>query len=108
MAFGFPAYHKDQYSARDTTADMRGAVSGTLAALSWSVKQETTDGLVASVKWNWRSWGERVLIDFLPDNSVSVTSKCAFRSQCFDWGKNKANVQKFLGELPNHIASSPP
>jgi hypothetical protein len=24
-------------------------------------------------------------------------------TQCFDWGKNKANVVKFMAEIRNHI-----
>ena len=45
----------------------------------------------------------RVFIKFLPDNSVSVTSKCALPTQCFDWGKNKANVIKFLVEFSKRV-----
>ena len=48
------------------------------------------------------SWGEKVIITFLSDDSIAVTSKCAFPGQCLDWGKNKANIKKFIAELKNH------
>jgi hypothetical protein len=52
---------------------------------------------------NIRSWGEKLLISFLPDNSVSVISKCALPTQCLDWGKNKANVGLFMAEIRKHV-----
>ena len=103
MTFGFPAYHTDRYSAADKGADLRSAVRQALAALSWPVKEEAADRLVASTGMNWRSWGEKVYIDFLPEDSISVASKCAFPLQCVDWGKNKANVKEFMAELKNHV-----
>lgn len=104
MAFGFPAYHTERYCA-DTgkSADLRAAVRVTLNALSWSIREEVSDRITASTSGNIRSWGEKILISFLPDNSISVTSKCALPTQCFDWGKNKANVVKFMAEIRNHI-----
>lgn len=103
MAFGFPAYHTAQYSTKgDRKSELHTAVHAALAALSWSVKEETVDGLLASTSINLRSWGERVLILFKSDHSISVTSQCALPTQCFDWGKNKANVKKFLAEIAKH------
>jgi hypothetical protein len=32
-----------------------------------------------------------------------VKSKCSLTTQCFDWGKNKANIVKFMSELRNHV-----
>lgn len=103
MAFGFPAYHTERYSAgTGKSADLRVAVRATLNALSWSIREEASDRVVASTSVNIRSWGEKVLISFLPDNSISVTSKCALPTQCLDWGKNKANVGRFMAEIRNH------
>ena len=103
MTFGFPAYHTDSYSAGTATANVREAARQTLTALSWSLREETADGIVASTSANVRSWGEKVLITFASDDSVSVTSKCALATQCLDWGKNKANVVKFMTELKKHV-----
>jgi len=104
MAFGFPAYHTERYSPGTTnSADLRIAVRETLTALSWSVREESHDQLIASTSMNIRSWGEKVLISFLPDKSISVTSKCSLPTQCFDWGKNKANLERFMTEIRKHV-----
>ena len=103
MAFGFPAYHTESYSPSESGSDLRTAVTTTLDALSWSITKESPDTIIASNRLNIRSWGEEVIVTFLPDNTISVTSRCALRTQCFDWGKNKANINKFMAELRNHI-----
>ena len=103
MAFGFPAYHTECYSADNATPDLRKAARETLAVLSWSVCEETDDRIVASTTMSIRSWGEKVLINFLPGNSICVTSKCALPTQCLDWGKNKANVVEFMAEFSKHV-----
>ena len=103
MTFGFPAYHTEQYSIGTTVPDLPSVVRETFGALSWAVREETPDGIVGSTSMNLRSWGEKVLIDFLPDNSISITSKCALPTQCMDWGKNKKNVGRFIAELKKHV-----
>lgn len=103
MVFGFPAYYSDGYSAGGTLTALRTAVRNALDSLSWSIREETTERLLTSTSMNLRSWGEKILICFLDDNTITVTSKCAFPTQCFDWGKNKANVQKFIEELKKHV-----
>lgn len=104
MSFGFPAYHTEHYSTGTAkSAALRGAVKETLNAVSWSVREEANERILASTSMNIRSWGEKILIDFLPDNSISVTSKCALPTQCFDWGKNKTNVVKFMVEFKKHV-----
>ena len=75
-------------------------------ALSWSIREEASNQIIASTSVSKKSWGEKVLISFLQDNTISVTSKCALPTQCFDWGKNKANVGKFMAEIGNHIAAT--
>ena len=104
MAFGFPAYYTERYSP-DTTrsADLVAAVKQSLAALSWSVREESHDQIVASTSMNFRSWGKKVLISFLPDKSISITRKCSLPTQCFDWGKNKANLKRFMTEFRKHV-----
>jgi hypothetical protein len=103
MAFGFPAHHTECYSSGpDNPRDLRPAAREALNALSWSVREETHDRILASTSVNMRSWGENVTIDFLPDNSISVTSKCALPTQCLDWGRNKANVAKFVERIRKH------
>ena len=104
MTFGFPAYYTEQYSAEtDNSADLRAAVKGSLNALSWFIREEKNDQIIAATGVNIWSWGEKILIDFLSDNSILITSKCALPVQCLDWGKNKANVGRFMAEIRKYF-----
>ena len=103
MAFGFPAYHTQRFSLGSTAADLHNAVRRALESLSWSIREDTSAGVVASIGVNLWSFGERVLIAFLPQNCISITSRCAASTQCFDWGKNKANVSKFITEVQKYV-----
>ena len=98
MTFGFPAHHTETYSAGTATADLREAARETLTVLMWSVREETSDSILADTPANLRCWGG--LITFTAD-SLSVCSKCFLPTQCVDWGKNKANVRRFLAEIPH-------
>ena len=99
MAFGFPAYHTENYTLNDGTSNLRASVKSALKAVSWSIRKESPDTIVASTSLSLLSWGERVIITFLSDESITVTSKCTWPIQCFDWGKNKANIKKIIAEL---------
>lgn len=104
MSFGFPANFTQRYSRSGTTAEgLRCAARDALETLGWHVREEHADRIVASTSLNVRSWGERVLLSFPSDDSISVTSKCSLPTQCFDWGKNKSNVEWFVEELERHI-----
>ena len=103
MAFGFPAYHTDIYKMKSgQSADSIVVLKTALKILSWPIKEEAARHIIASTSLNLRSWGEKIEINVLPDNSISITSKCSMPTQCFDWGKNKANVDKFLAEVRKH------
>ena len=103
MAFGFPAYHTEHYSAgAGISTDLRGAVKSALTEISWSIREEASDQIIASTDISLMSWGEKVLINFLPDNSIFVISKCSYPLQCVDWGKNKINVEKFMAKIKKH------
>jgi hypothetical protein len=99
MSFGFPAYHTESFTATHPNVDLRGAVRETLLALGWKAREEDASSITAAVGINWRSWGERVAVTFLPDRRLSVTSRCALPTQCLDWGRNETNVLRFLNEL---------
>lgn len=100
MAFGFPAYHTEQVSpGARSAADLRAAVKAALSALSWAIQSESSARIEASASINLQSWGEKILIDFLPTGGLTVTSKCVLPTQCFDWGKNRGNIEKLLAAL---------
>ena len=103
MSFGFPAYHTEHYSAgAGISTHLRGAVKSALTEISWSIREESSGQIIALTNISLLSWGEKVLINFLPDNSISVTSKCHLW-QCVDWGKNQSNVQRFMAKIKKHV-----
>ena len=102
MAFGFPAYHTERYDAQHDI-DLRSVAKETLAQLSWALRTEESMEILASTSLNLRSWGEKVTIKFEADRSISITSRCALPTQCFDWGKNRANVVKFIAALNQRV-----
>jgi len=104
MAFGFPAFHKERFIPENSNCDLRRAVLESLGALGWVLRVHTNDSITASIKVSFLSWGERLSVDFHPDNSCSTTSKCSFPTQCIDWGKNSANVQKLIAQLYHRVS----
>lgn len=107
VTFAFPAYHTERYSAgTGRSSDLRAGVHAALQALAWGIEVEESARIVASSNLNVYTWGERISVDFLPDDSVSITSKCALPTQCFDWGKNKANVVRLMTEIRKHVVAS--
>jgi hypothetical protein len=98
MTFGFPAYYTEPFETT-TDIDLRKAVRETFASLSWNVKEETASVMTAMVSVGVRSYGETIEVHFISPSSISVKSRCALPTQCFDWGKNKENVKRFLAAL---------
>lgn len=94
MAFGFPPFYADRISF-DTPehTGLRESVRETIKGLGFSLFEESKDQIVASAGMSVKSWGEKVHVNFLSDNSISVTSKSKFA--LIDWGKNKNNVERF-------------
>jgi hypothetical protein len=99
MTFGFPAYHTQHFTPPNPNYDVRILVRQTLDVLNWRLREDTHGYVVASTGVNLLSWGERIIVEFHPDNSCSVTSKCSLPTQCFDWGKNASNVRKFMSHM---------
>jgi hypothetical protein len=99
MAIAFPAYHTERYTLPDDKLDPHELVVEALAELGWKVTTEDEDEIRATTSVNLWSWGERVTITFGRNGRLTVTSKCALPTQCFDWGKNRSNVIAFLKQL---------
>lgn len=100
MAFGFPAYHQERCVTGTSDAEgLRSLVLTAVKDLGWRLAEDADNRISARVSINLLSWGERVLLEFLPDNSVSITSKCVFALQCFDWGKNRKNVLRLMERI---------
>ena len=103
MSFGFPAYHTENYHPKVADKDTGEVVRRALRNLSWSIREETSNHILALTSMNLRSWGEKIHINFLPDGSISITSECALLTQCFDWGKNKKNVTRLLDQIQTTV-----
>jgi hypothetical protein len=103
MAFGFPAHHTERYTGTGKAEDVRAAVRSTLNELTWSIRDERSDAITATASISQMSWGDRIVVNFLPDGLISVTSKCAYPLQCIDWGKNETNVRRFMSEIMKRV-----
>lgn len=104
MAFGFPASYQIVVTDIPAGTDIARSVGSALSRIGWN---PTMDKNVyrAKTTLSMGSWGERVTVEVLPNKSIKVSSRCSFPLQCFDFGKNKRNVDKFMLELPRHYVS---
>lgn len=93
MAFGFPARHIEEFAAPISDMQFRMQVGPKLNALGWPLYYQGIDRVEVGTLAGMASWGEEVTIEFLPPDRMRVTSKCKMSTQCFDWGKNKKNVE---------------
>jgi hypothetical protein len=99
MTFGLPAYHEERVRYDCSGRDLMDAIDEALHRLKWSGSQ--TD------RWRWRantgislwSWGENLDIVVEGPGELFVRSECSFPTQCFDWGRNRSNVMKFLDRI---------
>jgi hypothetical protein len=108
MSFGFPAYHKESRRFKLPRAELLRAAKRALQALGWTFSTRGVADLVVNTSVSWWSWGETLTVDVGDDGRVRVQSKCALPTQCFDWGKNRKNVTRFLDELRQQIDEEEP
>lgn len=110
MAFGFPAYHTEDFEFRTECSDSKQLVKTAIEAQGWSLTGASEDWVTASGKVNWLSWGEKIRVVWLTDSKISITSKCSLPTQCFDWGHNKSNVLALITQikLAEQDAARPP
>jgi len=106
MAFGFPAHYEMVISNIPSGTDLMRSVGSALSRIGWNPKVEGNT-FSASTTFSMASWGEKVTVQVLPGGKgIKVRSQCAIFTQCFDFGKNKKNVQKFQEELPRHFVAT--
>lgn len=99
MTFAFPAFHRHRESFRQSDAELLAIVRDTINALGWPMERADANELVAIVRGNLWSWGERVHVR-VANGTLEIESRCRLVTQCFDWGKNRRNVQNLLEALP--------
>lgn len=62
----------------------------TASRLGWRLIGEIDSSLTYRVGPSWQSWGETVTMT-IRTSTASISSKCRWGTQCFDWGKNRLN-----------------
>src|SRR5262245_60026145 len=103
MAFGFPAYAEEVARYDCDRDELMDAVERALDDLGWRGRPAGPWRLSVGLGISFWSWGETMTVEVRKDSSVRVRSECAFPTQCFDWGKNQRNVNKFLGALDDAL-----
>lgn len=103
MTIGLPAYHTEDYTIETNCDDINLAIITTLKKLQWKYVEASKNKLVASVKISFESFGEKVTIQIIAPDSISITSKCRHPIQWLDFGRNKRNVDKFILRLKQHL-----
>lgn len=96
MPLQFPARYSTQLSSELHNTELLKTVAvKTIQDCSWNMDQSVADTIQARTSFNLRSRGEAIEIEILSPSSLRITSKCAMPTQCFDWGKNRKNVEEF-------------
>lgn len=96
MAFGFPAYHEAKIGLNIPREEVMGFMEPIIGSLSWSIREYSQNHMLISSKVGMKSWGEKIRITILPSGILQIRSECSLPTQCFDWGKNKKNVNRLL------------
>jgi|TARA_B100000959_G_C14754013_1_gene530433 hypothetical protein len=107
MSFGFPASDTQQYNLGCPSDLLYQAVPMALNQLGWKWHNTTSSIFTASASFNLASYGEDITIDITHSPVVTVSSKCTFPLQCFDWGKNAKNVSAFFSSLNSQLQQFP-
>jgi hypothetical protein len=88
----------EEFLKLESASAPREKIREAFRELGWTLDGEAVDGMVAHTKFNWRSWGEIVSLEFREDG-VKVRSECAFPSQAIDYGRNRMNVRELIKVL---------
>lgn len=94
MTIAFPAFHQTLLPGAHTPA----AVAAAMQRAGWTLVQQNEDRITGKVGLNLWSFGETVTAT-LADGRVTLRSACVLPTQCFDWGKNRRNVDALARAL---------
>src|SRR5215207_2171041 len=98
MSFGFPAYSTDSQRFTLRQQELTAVVRESLDRLGWRYETPSPNRFIARNSVNPWSWGEKIAVEVSHDGVVTAKSACLMVTQCFDWGKNRRNVQAFFDE----------
>jgi hypothetical protein len=105
MAFGFPAYAVGSRNFNLENPVMMSAITSALQILNWRYESVSSNQVVAKIRANLFSWGERLTVWLAEDGTVSARSAGVVPTQCIDWGKNERNIKKFFDELDRSVTT---
>ena len=94
---GFPAQYQAVYQCSLGPSAAARLVADVFQNLGWKYGITDEGGFKGSVPVSGFSWGERVAVDIDQTGAIRIDSRCSW--QIIDWGKNKANVKKFIAHL---------
>lgn len=99
MAFGFPARFSERRAFQLRQDELAAAVRAALENLGWSYKALSDEEFLASVPFSGLTWGEEFKVRIHPGGVIEAESECVNGRvpQVFDFGRNRQNVQTFLG-----------
>ena len=104
VAVGFPPVFEDSKRFRLGERKLLRAVEDTLDELGWHYSFPSRWRVSASVPMSILvSWGERLFVDIEEDGWVRVRSESLMLLSWIDWGKNAANVRRFLRTLSDVV-----
>lgn len=96
MTFGFPAYYEARIELNISGKELMGFIEPIIGSLSWSIREYSQNHILMSTERSKKSWGEKIRLTILPSGILKIRSECSLPTQCFDWGKNKENVNTLL------------
>jgi rhomboid protease GluP len=97
---GFPPKYKSVYQSGLGPHGIHRIIAEAFEQLKWKYYLTGQGIFRAKVTMSGSSWGETVTAEISGDNVVLIESRCSL--QMIDWGKNKANVTRFINELQNN------
>ena len=108
MAFGFPAFHSEDIPFTDLADESQArSVVEEVLALRRMKPRDLGDGIIiGSLDVNFWSWGEKVSVRF-HGGAMTVRSECALPTQCFDWGRNRKNVNSLSAAIRSGLEAIP-
>ncbi len=92
---GFPAYHSTEYRSSLPASVLESAVIEAFEGMGISIER-AFGRYEGRMPFNFWSFGEILSVTIGPDGQLQITSKCVMPTQCFDWGKNRRNVEKLV------------
>ena len=98
MRISFPARYCSNYRIASEKTGAIKAIKTVFENLNWNYSPISDCKFIVSIPFNFWSFGEKIEVE-LSGEDVIICSKCISPFQCFDWGKNKRNVDLFIKEL---------